>query len=184
MLIAALADGVTAAAEVIRGLSDDEIGQIERDQAAPLPATYRRFLELAGGGAGRFLRGTVVFHPDVIGLGRAARELLADNGVPPTLGDADRVILMHQGYRFDVLRGTADDPEVWSYCDGSDGEDGRPLGVVPTYPSFTDWLEARVTEQTAAWSRLVPWYEAQRTKGHPRVALYREHPDGRLTEEF
>ncbi|HEX6450957.1 MAG TPA: hypothetical protein VF060_16015 [Trebonia sp.] len=38
---------------------------------------------------------------------------------PFTLAHTDRVILMHQGYQFDFLRGTDPDPEVWSYCEGT-----------------------------------------------------------------
>lgn len=148
MLLAAVADGLTATAEQIRGLTEDEIGEIERDQPAPLAAAYRRFLELAGGGAGHFLQISDVFYPGVIDLREAAQGLLEANGVAFRLTDSDRVILMHLGSQFDFLRGTADDPEVWSYTEG-----GVPSGVRPTYSRFTDWLETRVRLQTRAWAR-------------------------------
>jgi hypothetical protein len=70
-LVAAIADGVTATAEQLQGLTRSEIDEIERDQSAPLGRSYRHFLELVGRGAGRFLRGSDVFYPSVLGLGPA-----------------------------------------------------------------------------------------------------------------
>ncbi len=181
LLVAAVADGVTASAEQIRGLTEDEIREVERDQPAPLAGAYRCFLELIGGGAGHFLQGSDVFYPRVIGLGDAARELLEENEVQWTLTDSDRVILMHQGYQFAFLRGSGADPEVWSYCEG-----GVPDEPTLSFPRFTDWLEAQVQQQTKAWARLVPWYEAEKQKGpgDRRVFFSRRHPDGSVTDEL
>src|SRR3954465_10293907 len=92
-LVAAIVDGVTATPGEVRGLTAEQNREDERDQPAPLGAGYRRFLELAGGGAGRFRRGSDVFPPLVLGLGAAGRELLAENAVPFALTGADRVIL-------------------------------------------------------------------------------------------
>src|SRR6059058_3832878 len=80
-LLAAVADGVTVTAEDLHGSTQDEIDEVERDQAAPLAESYRRFLELIGRGAGQFLQGSDVFYLSVLGLGQAARELLEENGV-------------------------------------------------------------------------------------------------------
>lgn len=113
-LVAAIADGVTATPEQLQGATRHQVDEIERDQAVPLASAYRRFLELVGGGAGHFLQGSDVFYPSVLGVGRHARELLADDAVAFEWTAADRVILMHQGYQFDLLRGTGPDPEVWS----------------------------------------------------------------------
>lgn len=161
----------------MRGLTPSEIREVESDQSAPLAATYRRFLELVGGGAGHFLAGSGVFFPWALGLGEDARELLADNEVPFTLAHTDRVILIHQGYQFDFLRGTDPDPEVWSYCEGTLEKPAM------TYSHFTEWLEAQVKQQTEAWARLVPWYEAEQRKppGVPRVTWYRKNSDGSYT---
>jgi hypothetical protein len=125
-LVAMIADGVTATIEQVHGLTQSEIDEVERDQPAPLPPTYREFLELAGRGAGHFLQGSDVFYPHVLGLGQAARELLAENNVPFTLAHDDRVILMHQGYYFDFLRGTGLDPEVWSFSELKEVSRCRP----------------------------------------------------------
>lgn len=180
-LVTAIADGVTATAEQLQGLTPLEIDEIEHDQPAPLAQSYRRFLELVGRGAGHFLQGSDVFYPSVLGLGRAARELLEENQVPFVLTDEDRVILMHQGYQFDFLRGTGPDPEVWSFSEGT--AVGVPL---VSYSCFTEWLAAQVEQQTNAWARLVPWYEAEKTKqpGQPRVFFGRMNPDGSITEKL
>ncbi|MFI7593264.1 hypothetical protein [Micromonospora sp. NPDC049359] len=147
----------------------------------PLVQSYRRFLELVGRSAGHFLQGSDVFYPSALGLGRAARELLEENRVPFVWTAEDRVILMHQGYQFDFLRGAGPDPEVWSYCEGT------TVGVpVISYPRFTDWLQAQVEQQTQAWARIVPWYEAERAKPptERRVFFGRIDPDGSITEEM
>jgi|RhiMethySRZTD1v2_1073278.scaffolds.fasta_scaffold194128_4 hypothetical protein len=146
MLVAAIADGVTASPEQVHGLTEDELREVEQDQAAPFGAAYRCFLELAGRGAGHFFEGSDMFYPLVLGLGTGARELLEENRVRFVLADTDRVILMHQGYHFDFLRGTGDDPEVWSYDECSIPE------PTLTSPRFTDWLEVQVRARTE-WRR-------------------------------
>lgn len=179
-LVASLADGTTATAEALRGLSHEELDEVERDQPAPLGAAYACFLRLVGGGAGHFLQGSDLFYPRVLGLREAADELLSENGVSFRLGDSDRVILMHQGYQFEFLRGGGPDPEVWSYCEGTDAEPAR------LHARFTDWLESNVRLQREAWARLVPMYEAEKRKppGERRLYFYRHHPDGSVTDEL
>jgi hypothetical protein len=137
-----VADGTTATAAEICGLGEDVICQIEEDQPAPLATAYRCFLQHAGGGAGRFLQGSDVFHPEILGLRTAAEELIG-------LESTDRVILMHQGCQFDFLRGSGPDPEVWTYSEGSAPE--------RHYAHFTDWLKANAEEQTKAWAHLAGW---------------------------
>jgi hypothetical protein len=149
-----ITDGTTAVPEQIRGLSGDTIGEIERDQAAPLGEAYRCFLAEAGGGAGRFLQGSDVFHPEVLGLWTAARDLLADNDSPFELADTDRVFFMHQGCQFDFLRGDGPDPQVWSYFEANNPGNAPKL----SHDRFTDWLRAMAEEQVAAWARLSLWF--------------------------
>ncbi|MBP2584666.1 hypothetical protein J3A78_005144 [Streptomyces sp. PvR006] len=178
-LVTSLADGTTATADGLRGLSAGQLDEVERDQPAPLAGAYACFLRLVGGGAGRFLQGSDVFYPHVIGLREAADELLRENQEPFHLGSSDRVIFMHQGYQFEFLRGEGTDPEVWSYSEG----DAEPSRV---YIRFTDWLEANVRQQREAWTHLVPWYEAEQQKpsDERRVYFYRHHPDGSVTDEL
>lgn len=142
-----ISDGTTATADDVQGLGEGVIQEIDDDQPVPLGEAYRCFLRHAGAGAGRFLQGSDVFHPDVLGLRAAAQELLAGTGL--ALEATDRVILMHQGYQFDFLRGHGEDPEVWSYCDGSTPQ--------RNHTHFTEWLRANAEEQTRAWAQLAHW---------------------------
>ncbi len=132
-----IADGTTATAEDIQGLGEDVIQEIEGDQPGAAAQGVPALSGDAGGGAGRFLQGSDVFHPEVIGLRAAAQELIAEDDF---LLATDRVILMHQGCQFDFIRGGGADPEVWSYSDGNTPE--------RHYARFTDWLRANADEQT------------------------------------
>ncbi len=147
-----ITDGVTATADDVRGLDEKAVREVTEDQVAPVAEAYRCFLMAAGGGAGRFLQGSDVFYPHVLGLWNSARELLEDNGSEFRLLETDRVILMHQGYQFDFLRGDERDPEVWSYCE-IDNPGNAPRH---SHDHFTDWLKTHALEQTAAWARLLP----------------------------
>lgn len=141
-VVATLVDRRAASASTPIGLSGGEIEAIDLDQPAPIGAAYRRFLELAGGGVGYFLEGSDVFDPLVLGLWQSAEELLVANSVPYTLAPTDRVILMHQGYYFDFLRGTGPDPEVWTYSEGYYPDVTPFLNA----PRFTDWLRTRAEQ--------------------------------------
>lgn len=132
-----------AAAARPLGLGVREIMEIERDQPGPVGAAYRCFLTLTGGGFGRFLVSSDVFYPLMLGLREAAEDLLTEHGVPFRFEDTDRVILMHQGYRIDFLRGPGPDPEVWSYNE----PDGTFAGPNPTGDHFTDWLRTAAEQE-------------------------------------
>lgn len=149
-VVAAITDGITARSEELRGLSEDVIREVELDQPAGLPEAYRLFLVLIGGGAGRFFQGSDVYYPRILGLWESARELLAENESPFVLEGSDRVILMHQGYYFDFLRGSGPDPEVWSY------EEGSSRGNEPARSDerFSDWLHAVAKSEIRAWAAL------------------------------
>jgi hypothetical protein len=146
--LALVADGITAHPGDLHGLNERAIQEVEDDQPARLAQAYRCFLASAGRGAGRFLQGSDVFHPQVLGLREVAQELLDEQGL--ALEEDDRVILVHQGYQFDFLRGEGTDPEVWSYSEGEVPE--------RRYARFTDWLRANAEEQTSAWAHLAPLY--------------------------
>lgn len=137
-VVALLTDRRDAAAPRALGLGVREIMEIERDQPGPVGAAYRSFLSLTGSGFGRFLVSSDVFYPLMLGLREAAEDLLSERAVPFRFTDADRVILMHQGARFDFLRGPEPDPEVWSF----DEAGGDFAGPVATGASFTEWLRA------------------------------------------
>lgn len=183
LLVAAIADGMMATRDQVRGLSAEELSRVEQDQPAPLAGAYRLFLELAGAGAGHFLQGSDVFFPAVMGLGQAARELLEENQETFSLLDGDRVFFMQQGYQFLFLRGDGPDPAVWSYCETAVPGSGVPVRV---FPAFTGWLGSEVRQQGGTWGRLVPWYEAEKRKGpgERRVYFRRRQPDGTVIDEL
>jgi hypothetical protein len=145
-----ICDGVTAAQHDLQPLPYDALDAIEGDQPGRLSDAYRAFLEAAGGGAGRFLQGSDVFYPDVLGIRATAQELLNSHGL--ALKQSDRVFFMHHDAQFDFTRGDEADPAVWSY---NDGDDAPAL----THERFTDWLRANVDEQTQAYKHLSTWYE-------------------------
>ncbi|MFD6936602.1 SMI1/KNR4 family protein [Streptomyces goshikiensis] len=149
-VVDAITDGTTARPDQLQGLSAEVVLAVERDQQAPMTDAYREFLSLIGGGAGRFMQGEDVYHPRVLGLGTAARELLEENGSPFLLDPTDRVFSMHQGYQFDFMRGTGPDPEVWSYSEGEHAD-----VPVRSYASFTDWLRATAEAEIPAWKHHV-----------------------------
>jgi hypothetical protein len=169
--VTAITDGTTAQPQQLIGLLDDEISQVRCDQPAPLAVSYRTFLTMIGGGAGRFMQGTDVYYPSILGLGTAAREILLENGSTFEFDESDRVFSMHQGYQFDFLRGSGADPEVWSYSEGHNGD--LPL---LNFARFTDWLRAVAESEIPVWARL----QHDRPKN---LTLYRIHADGGRTEE-
>lgn len=149
-VVDAITDGTTAHPDQLQGLPAEVVLAVERDQQAPMADAYREFLSLIGGGAGRFMQGEDVYHPRVLGLGTAARELLEENESPFLFEPTDRVFSMHQGYQFDFMRGTGPDPEVWSYSEGEHAD-----VPVRSYASFTDWLRATAEAEIPAWKHHV-----------------------------
>ena len=170
-VVAAITDGSTASPAQLRGLEDDVIRLIESDQPARLAAAYRLFLQLIGGGAGLFLRGSAVYYPEMLGLREEAGGLLSENKSAFAFAESDRVFLMHQGYSFDFLRGPGPDPEVWSYTEGSSA------GNVPerTFGRFTDWLRVNAEREIPIWAR----YSAEIRLG---TIVVRKNLDGSTTE--
>ncbi|MFI2610180.1 hypothetical protein [Kitasatospora sp. NPDC018619] len=171
VVVAAIADGTTARPDQLIGLTDDGILQVEDDQRTPIAGAYRTFLAQIGGGAGRFMQGTDVYYPRILGLRTAARELLEERGSTFEFGESDRVFSMHQGYQFDFLRGSGADPEVWSYSEGEN--DDLP---VLNFAHFTDWLRAVAEEEIPVWARLA----ASRPRN---LTYFRIHADGSRTEQ-
>jgi hypothetical protein len=170
-VVAAIADGTTANPDQLIGLKDDELRQVRDDQSAPLAVSYWTFLTMIGGGAGRFMQGTDVYYPSILGLGTAAHELLAENGSTFEFEESDRVFSMHQGYQFDFMRGSGADPEVWSYSEAHMGD--QPL---LHFAHFTDWLRAVAEAEIPLWARL--------QHARPRnLTFLRIHTDGNGAKE-
>lgn len=109
--------GVATPATLV-GCSPEEITAFEQDVGQSLPETYRSFLEHMGRNAGNFYVGTNFFYPGILGLTKAARELLAEDEANLTLPDDAIVFSMHQGYQFLFLRANdGNDPSVWHYLE-------------------------------------------------------------------
>ena len=131
-VMAQLISSGVATPDEIRGLAPDELDRIEADQGVKVPDQYRRFLEVAGAGAGSLWKGSDAFYPAVLGIKNAAEELLIESGNPFEL-DADAlVIIMHQGYQFFFLLGVGEDPPVFAYVEGEPG----PERVAPSFSVF------------------------------------------------
>ncbi|MFE7095189.1 SMI1/KNR4 family protein [Streptomyces erythrochromogenes] len=145
-VVDAISDGTTARLDQLHGLPAETVLAIEHDQQVPMADAYREFLSLIGGGAGRFMQGTDVYHPRILGLRTAARELLEENESSFHLEATDRVFSMHQGYQFDFMRGAGPDPEVWSYSEGEHAD-----APVRSSASFTDWLRATAEREIPVW---------------------------------
>ncbi|MFZ3475101.1 SMI1/KNR4 family protein [Streptomyces sp. 4.24] len=145
-VVDAITDGTTARLDQLRALPAEAVLAVEGDQQAPMADAYREFLSLIGGGAGRFMQGTDVYHPRILGLGTAARELLEENESPFQFEATDRVFSMHQGYQFEFMRGTGPDPEIWSYSEGEHADI-----PVRSCASFTDWLRATAEREMPVW---------------------------------
>ena len=126
-------NGVATLAE-IRGCTPHEIEELERLVGKNLPLSYKDFLLTVGHQAGGFLRGTDKLYEHVAEFTDAARELLAENGLPGGLPEDAFVFYMHQGYEFGYFRaGEGDDPPVYQYFEGN----GSPKLV---WPSFTGYV--------------------------------------------
>lgn len=112
-----LVDAGLASRSTILGINDSEIAKVESVAGRSLPASYRRFLELAGREAGSFLRGSHFFFPEVLDLRAYAEGLLEERRWPFRMATSDFVFFMHQGYLFDFMGGDKAEPEIFAFHD-------------------------------------------------------------------
>jgi hypothetical protein len=110
-----------AARGKLRGLAPEDVAELERRLARPLPTCYRQLLLVMGRDAGEFFIGSDIFGKTIDGLldlQRAALDLITENGNRVRLPDAAFVFLMHQGYTFAYFRlDDGDDPPVFVYLE-------------------------------------------------------------------
>ena len=107
-----------ASPDELKGCSNQEVWQLERQLGVKLPQAYREFLLLMGKEAGQFLRGSDCFYQHLPELQTAAIELLEENHFPQLLPNDAWVFFMHQGYQFSFFRlGEGEDPPTYSYCE-------------------------------------------------------------------
>lgn len=136
----------SAAATAVEGCDSAEIAKIESLAGGALPASYRRFLEVAGKKAGVALAGVDCTFPDLLELREGAEELLEESETDYTLPAEVFVFSMHQGYEFLAFdRSAGHDPAVLQYVEGEDAPTAE-------WSSFTDYLAEVLTQAGAVLS--------------------------------
>lgn len=135
------------------GLSPQEIDRVRVDQGLVcLPAYYAEFLARMGRSAGRFLRGTRVFYPEILGIKDDVFELFDECGVSHLADDVAVVFSMHGGYDVHWLRSaTEPDPPVANYVELQDGEPR-------CWPSFSTFLREQVDQHLAYGAKFLATY--------------------------
>ncbi len=146
--VARLIESGVAGESDLLGCSDAEIGTLERKYRVRLPASYRRYLERIGHGAGRLFTHDHVkaSYDDVLAFTAQEREHQRKRPAAEQLDlPADALIILDRlGEQHLFIRcGRRQDPPVVYYNDW-DRE------VVESHPSVLDWLETWRAEAEAA----------------------------------
>jgi hypothetical protein len=128
------------------GASDADLSSVEM-RYGPIRIAYRRFLERAGRQAGRFLRGTNAFLPEILVFRDEPLDLQVPAGAKWSLAPTDILVASHQGYVFTYLESREDDPPVMGYKEGETGP--ARLG-----DRFSDWICESIREEAALWKSL------------------------------
>ena len=129
-----LIDAGIATVDTIRGCTDSEVRELERQLSIQFPAAMAECLRQMGHACGDLLDG------DVLGIGafNDAREVAVEIAIevdsPWRLPDHVIPFLQHQGYEFLFLYSNAgDDPPVWLYIETE--PEPKEWAI-----SFTAWL--------------------------------------------
>lgn len=135
MDIEQLKDYLTQRGCKLKGCTKKEIYKIEEIYNITLPKAYKRFLEIMGKGAGKFMRGSSAFYNEIFDLREESIELVNES-LGRELPENSFVFFMHQGYQFAFfyLQGS-EDPAVYYFSGGS--QQGE---LIELTPSFTDFL--------------------------------------------
>ncbi|SFP32526.1 hypothetical protein SAMN05421810_102264 [Amycolatopsis arida] len=130
-----------AAREDLVPCSATEIEEIRAVQRVPaLPGQYVDFLRTMGRSAGRFLRGSDFFYPQLVELVEEARDLLAENDVAHLMLPGSVVVGLHQGYQVYWMEPGEPSGRVHWYDEGEES-------VTRSWPSLVDFLVAQADEQ-------------------------------------
>lgn len=121
----------------VTGLTDSEIDRVhELWGVRRTPERYGEFLSLMGRGAGRILRGTDAFFPEILDMRRASDEFFAENIGGMNLPEGAVVFAMHQGYQVYWMESmTLQDPPVSLYMEG------EPAPMI-RWNSFTEFMNS------------------------------------------
>jgi hypothetical protein len=120
-------------------MTPEQIAQVEREQSASLPDSYRKFLEFCGNSENGVLESQDVYFGDLCGIKADAIESLREADSEVSL-DGYIVFMMHQGYIFYCMRAGVSDPPVYGYS-SMEGEGLRSIGV-----TFSEFIENVLSE--------------------------------------
>lgn len=128
-----LVNSQIATVEKIKGCSDNEIKELEKEFGHGFPAIYREFLLAIGYRAGLLFRGTEIFFGSIRGLIQYANELLGENQESFNLPEDAFVFSMYQGYEFNYFRfSEGENPPVYQYIEGN----GEPKLAWESFSNF------------------------------------------------
>ena len=130
------------------GCTPDEIAVVRHDQGLALPRSYETFLRHLGRDGGGLFGGTAVCYPEIVGLRRAAVQVLDEyrqwkTGCEVFVLPEDAVVIsMHQGYAFQFVRASlGDDPPVEWWAEGTQHPEQPSIDAA----SIAEWLEAEAS---------------------------------------
>lgn len=139
-LVKELLDSGLAVKEDIKHCSSEDIASLKATSGGYLPIVYEQYLLKIGRCAGKFMQGTDIFYPSILGLKEDAIELLEENEENFKLPDDAFVFSMHQGYEFlYFLLSDGDDPEIYQYIEGDEAP-------TKAWDSFTEFLNQSLAQ--------------------------------------
>jgi hypothetical protein len=133
--------------ENLIGCSDREIDIIEKHFSFTLPYEYRKFLSVAGKGAGKLFQGSDIFFPSLLELQEEAKYLLLELSLDNLFDGSEKIFYMHQGYEFNYFKDLSADPVVMQFTEGCDGP-------IVAYERFSDFIISSIKEHLSGWPRL------------------------------
>ncbi len=136
-----MVDAGIATPDTIRGCTDSEIAELERQLSVRLPAAMAECLRQMGQECGHLADGDAIGLHAFDAARQVAQEITTEPDSPWRLPDDVIPFLEHQGYEFLFVHANAgDDPPVWLYIETE--REPKQWGV-----SFTVWLR-----ETAIWA--------------------------------
>jgi hypothetical protein len=127
-------DARIATAETIRGCSDSEIAEVQRQLSTGFPRAVVEWLRHMGHACGNLMDGDAFGLNSFAAARAVAREITSEPDAPWRLPDQAIPLLQHQGYEFLFLYANSDDdPPVWLYLETE--PEPRQWAL-----SFTAWL--------------------------------------------
>lgn len=114
-----------AQVEDLQPCSGDDLAQIEKEIAHPLPRSYRSFLTAVGRGAGHFMSDLSVFFPDLLDNTETMRKIVGEYGeefpndafvVTHRYGDQMLYLLLNQPHDVEplIFRWSSEEPHQFT----------------------------------------------------------------------